>query len=384
MNSALISSRAWPYRIVRIVILSALGWWLVETCCLPGYAQFPPGEEWPKNDFSQRTVAMEEITSGGPSKDGIPAVDKPRFESAMAATHWLTPEEPVIVLALNNKVRAYPLQILIYHEIVNDEVGGVPVTVTFCPLCYSAIVFDRRLNGQTLDFGTTGRVRKSDLVMYDRQTESWWQQLTGQGIVGKYAGATLRKLPSTITSFEVFRSAWPSGRVLSRNTGFVRPYGNNPYTGYDNINSQPFLFDGVPDSRLPPMERVLAVELDDGQRVYPFSVLGKNQVINDALNGQAIVIFGKPDVLSAVDAAAIRNSQQTLMAAAYSRETDTGILTFRHEGKRFMDNETGSHWNIFGTAIRGKLKGQQLKPVDSGVHFAFAWLAFHPETDIYK
>jgi len=157
--------------------------------------------EWPRTDFSKRTVALDEIDSGGPPKDGIPAIDRPRFVTPAEARGWLDPREPVIVLELNGETRAYPLQILMFHEIVNDTVGGQPVTVTFCPLCNASIVFDRRVGGAVLDFGTTGKLRKSDLVMYDRQSESWWQQFTGKGIVGRHAGATLGLRSATIGPF---------------------------------------------------------------------------------------------------------------------------------------------------------------------------------------
>ena len=148
--------------------------------------------------------------------------------SPTAAGAWLKGQEPVINLALNGEHRAYPIQILIWHEIVNDQIGDRPVTVTFCPLCNTSIVFDRRLSDQTLDFGTTGNLRHSDLVMWDRQTELWWQQITGEAIVGELTGSKLTLLPSAIVSFEAFRRAYPEGQVLSRDTGFNRKYGENP------------------------------------------------------------------------------------------------------------------------------------------------------------
>ena len=158
---------------------------LVTAACLAAslaYAQSTRSTEWPKTDFSKTLVDLSEIQSGGPPKDGIPPIDEPSFDSADEADTWLDPREPVVVVSLNQQVKAYPLQILTWHEIVNDELGGVPISVTFCPLCNATIVFDRRLGERVLDFGTTGRLRKSDLVMYDRQTESWWQQFTGQAI----------------------------------------------------------------------------------------------------------------------------------------------------------------------------------------------------------
>ena len=140
---------------------------------------------WPDTDFSNRSIDLGEISSGGPPPDGIPAIDSPVFESVAEANTWLGPDWPIMFFENNGVARAYPLAILIHHEIVNDVVGDLPVSLTFCPLCNSTIAFDRRLSdGTVLDFGTTGNLRNSDLVMYDRQTRSWWQQFTGEAIVG--------------------------------------------------------------------------------------------------------------------------------------------------------------------------------------------------------
>ncbi len=216
-------------------------------------------------DFSRRRVAWDEIFSGGPPKDGIPAVDLPQYESIEVAAQWLEERDPVIVFEHNGEVRAYPQAILIWHEIVNDEVGGLPVSITFCPLCNASIAFDRRLtvDGEEFlfDFGTTGRLRNSDLIMYDRQTESWWQQFSGEGIVGRLAGAQLTFLASQVLSFEDFRQNFPDATVLARPTqesGLARSYGRNPYTGYDS-SATPFLFQGDLDGRLPALERVVGL-----------------------------------------------------------------------------------------------------------------------------
>ena len=225
----------------------------------------------------------------------------------------------MIVLTIADEVRAYPLQILIYHEIVNDKVSNVPVAITFCPLCNASIVFDRRVKGEVLDFGTTGRLRKSDLVMYDRQTESWWQQLTGVGIVGKHAGTILTQIPASIIAFEDFKKAYPAGRVLSRKTGYTRPYGRNPYRGYDRIGDMPFMFEHPTDKRLPAMERVISVRTGNQQRIYPYSVFSKEPVINDTLGDSAVVIFSKEGTLSVLDESQITESKTVPSATAYFR-----------------------------------------------------------------
>ncbi|MCK5646061.1 MAG: DUF3179 domain-containing protein, partial [Anaerolineales bacterium] len=255
--------------------------------------QFNP-DYWPETDFSKHSIEYSEIFSGGPAPDGIPAIDNPIFEDVGAADTWLGEDWPVMFFELNGDVRAYPLAILIQHEIVNDVVGDVPVTLTFCPLCNSTIAFSRTLeDGRVLDFGTTGNLRNSDLVMYDRQTTSWWQQFTGVGIVGELTGTQLEFLPSQIIAWSDFKENHPEGEVLSRETGFTRSYGTNPYAGYDTINSNPFFPVTGNDSRLLPKDRVVAVQVEGLDVAYPFSVLSELGVINDVVAGQPLVVFWK-------------------------------------------------------------------------------------------
>jgi hypothetical protein len=340
--------------------------------------------EWPKTDFAKRTVDLAEIASGGPPKDGIPAIDRPRFVAPPEAAGWLESDEPVIALRIAGDARAYPLQILTYHEIVNDTVGGRPVAVTFCPLCNASIVFDRRVGERVLDFGTTGRLRKSDLVMYDRQTESWWQQFTGTGIVGAYAGTRLATVPAEVVAFEEFRQAYPAGKVLSRATGYSRPYGRNPYRGYDRVGQNPFLFSDPVDPRLPAMERVLGVSVGEAHRVYPLSVLVTTPVVNDEFRGRPVVVLSRPGVRSALDAGRIAESRTIPAASAFERHVEGRVLTFAARDGRLVDRETGSEWNLFGEATAGPLKGKRLAPLEGGVHFAFAWLAFRPGSEVYR
>ncbi len=339
--------------------------------------------EW-KTDFAKHSVPLNEIMSGGPPKDGIPAIDAPNFDAIPAADKWLKSPEPVILVARADEARAYPLQILIWHEIVNDTVGGIPVAVTFCPLCNTSIVFDRRLDGRVLDFGTTGKLRFSDLVMYDRQTESWWQQATGEAIVGEMTGKQLTFLPAQIISWEVFKQTYPSGKVLNRKTGHSRPYGNNPYVGYDNINSSPFLYTGPKDGRLPPMERVVTVSLNGEDVAYPFSVMEKVRVVNDTAGGRPIVVLFTKGVTSALDGSSIPDSRDVGTAGVFERTLEGKALSFKTSGIRFVDTQTGSTWNILGVATAGPLEGKRLTPVVSGYHFWFSWAVFKPKTRIYK
>lgn len=239
----------------------------------PWAASDPPRDwasEWPRTDFSKATVPLMEIRSVI-AKDRIPAIDQPRFASAARAL-GLGENEPVITLAIGGEARAYPLRILTWHEIVNDTVGGVPVAVTFCPLCNSAIVFDRRLDGRVLSFGTTGKLRNSDLVMYDRETESWWQQYLGEGLVGALAGKKLTMLPMRVESVGRFKQRFPDGRILVPSDPEIRDYGRNPYARYDS-SAKPFLFDGPLPEGVPPLERVVVVDGD----AWTFSLLKKRR-----------------------------------------------------------------------------------------------------------
>jgi hypothetical protein len=343
-------------------------------------------------DFSKHSVPYSEILSGGPPKDGIPPIDAPHFIPVNEADEWLEGREPVVFVQVNNDARAYPIQILMWHEIVNDTVGGEPLIVSFCPLCNTAIAFKRTFNpstgsgqvGQVLDFGTTGRLRYSNLIMYDRQTESWWQQATGDAIVGEYTGAQLEFYPASIISWGDFKLQYPDGKVLSRETGFTRDYGRNPYFGYDNIGQTPFLFDGETPDQLPPMERVLTVELGNEAAAYPYKVLSKVNVVNDTVGGEEIVVFWTEGTASALDAASISAGRGIGAAVAYSRQLDGKILTFEFADGRITDEQTNSEWNIFGRAISGELAGRQLAPLVSINHFWFSWAAFKPETRIYQ
>ena len=339
--------------------------------------------DW-KTDFSRHTVPYTEIVSGGPLRDGIPPIDDPTFVAVEDAASWLGDQEPVIAFELDGDARAYPLQIMMWHEIVNDGVAGVPVTITFCPLCNSAIVFDRRLDGEVYDFGTSGKLRHSDLIMYDRQTHSWWQQFTGEGIVGELAGKRLTFLAAAIVSYSDFAAAHPDGKVLSRDTGFSRAYGQNPYLGYDRIDNPPFLLNGPSDGRLPPKERVVAVTLGEVDAAFPFAVLEQERVVNYTLNDQDLVVFFKPGTASALDGSRISAGRDVGATGVFSARLDGRRLTFRADREDIVDDETGSEWNILGKAVEGPLAGSELVPIVHGNHFWFAWGVFKPETKVYE
>jgi hypothetical protein len=347
---------------------------------------FPPSSllnsEW-ITQFDQRIVEWDEIRSGGPPKDGIPAIDDPTYESVEAARAWLSDRDPVIAFEHGGEVRAYPLAILIWHEIVNDTVGGLPVSVTFCPLCNASIVFSREFAGQTLDFGTTGLLRNSDLIMYDRQSETWWQQALGLAIVGDYAGQRLTFLPAQVVSFADYAAVYPQGDLLAR-PGAGRSYGNNPYAGYDSTGGRPFLFDGELDTRLGATVRVVGVQIDEAVRAYPFPVVAAAGAINDELAGMPIVVLHKAGTASALDERTISQGRDVGSSAVFDRQVGAQTLTFSgNDDGTFTDAETGSSWNILGQATAGPLAGEQLTRLVAFDHFWFAWAAFFPTTEIY-
>ena len=336
-----------------------------------------------KTDFSKHTVPLSEFRSGGPGRDGIPPIDKPKTVSQEEADTFLDDREPVLVVQQGQAVRGYPLQILIWHEIVNDELDARPIAVTYCPLCNSSVVFDRRVDDRVLTFGTTGNLRRSDLVMWDRQTESWWQQLSAQAVVGKLSGERLEVLPSQTLSWADFRRSFPDGDVLSRETGFERDYGRNPYVGYDERDSQPFLFDGQTDDRLPAKEYVLAVFVDeDKPLVIPFSRLVRERVVNAQSGGTPFVALYKEGVVSPLDNAAISRSEDIGTSAAFDRRLDRRTLEFRAVDGGYVDRQTASRWDITGRAIEGPLQGKRLRPLRHDQQFWFALAAFLPNAKI--
>ncbi len=340
-----------------------------------------------KTDFAEHSVPLDQFASGGPGKDGIPAIDHPRFVPVEAADRFLAGQEPVAVVALDGAVKAYPIQIMVWHEIVNDTLAGHPIAVTYCPLCNSTVAFSREVNGRTLSFGTTGNLRNSDLVMYDRQTESWWQQLTAEAVVGRLTGTKLDVLPSQILSWAQFKRLHPQGRVLSRDTGYQRPYGQNPYAGYDQPNSAPFAFSGQPDPKLPPKERVAAVKTGPRSAVvYPFSRLAREAPVNDHIAGKPAVVFFDPKVASPLDAPEVSLGRDVGTAAVFDRVIGGRTLSFEPEESpgTFRDRETGSTWDISGRATAGRLEGERLKQIRSDDQFWFALAAFFPRVEIRR
>ncbi len=329
-------------------------------------------------DFSRALISFDDIIAGGPPKDGIPSIDNPRFISVREADSWLTAQEPVILYRRGNVTRIYPLQILTWHEIVNDSVSGHPVAVTYCPLCNTGMVFDRRFAGDTLEFGVSGRLIYSNMIMYDRSRESWWIQATGQSIAGYHAGQQLRLLPSSMLSWADVREFYPDAEVLSRETGHQRDYGRNPYAGYDT-SVRPFLYQGpdVVSDGENPMERILSVYHDGDVRAVRYSELSQRGVMQFSVGDAEIVVFWSPGTASALDTPRIPDGRDVGSAAAFYLDEPHQSLVFERRNGNIIDTATGSHWHVTGRSTGGQHRGAELRAATAVEHFRFSWQAFH-------
>ena len=241
--------------------------------------------EFPRTDFARTTVPLEEIRDDGNFRDTIRSIDSPRFQAVSELTA-VGPLEPVLSLIINGDARAYPLRVLLWHEIVNDVVGSTPVLVSYCPLCNSGVVYDRRVDGAVLEFRNTGRIRHFDMVMYDQQSESWWQQFTGEAIVGERSGATMRILPARLESFDKFRQRAPNGKLLIPNNVMLHPYGETPYQSMDSewaTQSHAMLRERYPydlPEDMSPLERVVVI----GEEAWSLPLLrARGRVETDGL-----------------------------------------------------------------------------------------------------
>jgi hypothetical protein len=327
-------------------------------------------------DEEKSIVPLDQIVSGGPPPDGIPSIDNPKFVSVQEASKFLEDSELVLGININGDIRAYPLQILVWHEIVNDKVGGIPVAVTYCPLCFTNQVFNRTIDdGRVVaEFGTSGKLYNSNLVMYDRTSKSLWSQALAEGIVGKYAGTKLERVPFDVAYWKEWKQLYPDSKVLSRDTGSNRPYGADPYGDY-YTNSDVLFPVSNKDKRLGLKEIVVGFENKGQYKAYKLQEIENKKVINDQVNGKPIALF----------------SLYPFMIRAYDPMIEDGVqkmvLQFDYNAKNnnFIDKQTGSLWNFEGKAISGHMKGKQLTsrlPFDEG--FWFEWVAFHPKSALYN
>ncbi|MBI4174233.1 MAG: DUF3179 domain-containing protein [Candidatus Aenigmarchaeota archaeon] len=306
----------------------------------------------------KHTVPLNEILTVLP-KDAIPAIDDPKFVSASQAN--LNGEDIVLGLFFEGQARAYPLAIMNWHEIINDRINGKPVAVTYCPLCGTGIAFDSRIGGKETTLGVSGKLYNSDLVMYDRATESYWSQVSGEAIRGELAGQKLEQIHIETVRWKNWVKLHPDTLVLSRETGFSRNYDVNPYEGYDTSSAIYFPISSS-DSRLGPKERVAGIEIGGKFKAYPLSVVANRTVIHDEFNGKPLLIV---------------EDQNTYAVKIFERELNGQALTFEIRDRTLFD-QNGNAWNFDGSSSAGKLA--QLQTVEG---FWFAWAAFHPETELY-
>lgn len=353
---------------------------------------------WTNTDFSKRSINLSEIRSGGVGRDQIPpyypegyrypsdvsfglAGQAPHFTvqytDIETTNEYLPDEQQVIAVEVDGEAHAYPLLLLNNHEIVNTEIRGMPIAITFCPLCNASIVYERVVDGREYHFGVSGLLRNSDMVMWDHETESWWQQFTGEAIVGEMTGAQLNFVPSLVVSWGEFKAQYSDAKVLANQRG----YSTNAvsYTNYDQ-RGEAFLFDGEMDDRLFAMERVLGYHGQVGAIAYPLSTLAEVGVVNDRINNAPVVVFWQPGSVS-LFTQDIETGSAGLFSATLSDET---VLTFSYENTVITDDQTDSTWNIFGRATDGELAGTQLEPYFAYPHFWFAWAAFRPDTLIWE
>ncbi len=352
----------------------------------PQYFGLDWGTEW-----GLRLIDLEELSQGA-GRDAIPAISGPLYWTLEEASAVYTDNVPLVQVNINGDVRGFPLEILTWHEIVNDTIGGVPVAVTFCPLCNTAIAFESQIGDEIYKFGVSGLLRNSDLVMYDRNTESLWQQSSGRAIVGRMVGARLKYVPASVVTVGQLRSAYPDALVMSRDTGWDRPYGQNPYRGYDNPEEggpYTFFFDrDTIDERLPPAERVVSIEGPSGATIaYAWSTLEQERAVHDSFDGIDLVVFWTPGARSILDAGILRDGREVGTTAVFETALDGRVLTFGvnpsdESGQTFVDDQTGTVWDIFGRGVEGELAGSQLTRVIHSDHFWFAWQAFHPDTEV--
>lgn len=331
--------------------------------------------------FPDPLLEVDDLLSGGPPPDGIPALDDPAFETTEQTT-WLGADDPVLSLTVAGETRAYPLGIITWHEIVNDTVGGVPVAVTYCPLCNSGVAFERTVDGEETTFGVSGLLYADNLVMYDRATESLWPQLTGTASVGTRTGTKLEAIPMGVVGWSQFTAEHPGALVLSRDTGHDRRYGTNPYVGYDEPSSAPiFPLPGGADDRMLPKERVIGLGEGSAAVALRRSEVARLGVVAVEVDGAPVTVWHLPGQRSALGDEEITESEEIGTVAVLDPRLDGEVLDFTVGADGTVtDVGTGSQWNAFGRAVAGPLQGRRLAAVLHLDTFWFAWVAFQPDT----
>jgi hypothetical protein len=355
----------------------------------PAVTTFPEGpsalSHRNSDEFPEPLIDIGQIISGGPPPDGIPPIELPLFFDVVDVVDRLPLDEAVVALEINGDARAYPVRAMVWHEIVNDTVGGVPVSVTYCPLCNSAVTYERTIDGNVTTFGTSGLLFASALVMYDRATESLWTHFDGRAVVGVLTGSQLVARSSPLISWGDFIENYPTGKLLDWDaTGFRRDYGRNPYVGYDSPDGTPFLFRGALDDRAAAMQRIVGISLENESVAYALEVVssGEAKATNIDVDEAPLVIFWKAGQASALESVDLEGGRDVGSVGVFSRVVDGDTLTFTAAGDGFFDDDTGTRWSLTGDAVSGPLKGKRLDSVPHLDTFWFAWSTYQPETTL--
>lgn len=345
---------------VRIPVMITLG--IVVVILL--YFIFPGLNLAPSYGAERHFVPLDQIVSGGPPPDGIPAIDNPKFVPAKDAD-FDSNSSTVIGVYYNGQAKAYPLSIMVWHEVVNDIVGGKPLAVTYCPLCYSVVAYVREINGVPVTFGTSGRLYNNNLVMYDRLTRSLWSQIWGAAIAGNLTGYTLQRFPVDLVSWGEWHKLYPDSLVLSSETGYSRPYSADPYGGY-YANDQILFPLSHTDSRLALKKVVLGLTIESTTKAYSLDSLIKG-VIDDSLGSHRVTLL----------------IAENGWARVFNPVVDGRELHFVYSNGSFIDKETNSVWSYDGVALSGPLAGKLLPRYPTEAAFWFAWTAFNPDTQLF-
>lgn len=314
------------------------------------------------------------VVSGGPPKDGIPSIDAPDFLSREAADAFLREDDVVFGIDVNGDVRAYPQRILVWHEIVNDAFGDLQIAITYCPLTGSPLAFrSHDPGGAPVTFGTTGKLVNSNLLMYDRRTDSHWPQIFATAIRGSRRGEALEELPLVWTTWSRWRTAHPDSRVLGPNTGFLRDYGADPYGSYTPLSGYyasdqlwfPVLYRS---DRFPAKKVVYGLRHGGASLAIPLQEFRGIQVANVTVGGDPLALLydGTVDTIR-----------------AFGRRLEGQTLTLSAQPGRFVDAQTGTTWSAEGVALDGPFAGAALPPVNAFPVMWFAWYAFYPRTAVY-
>ena len=310
-------------------------------------------------------IPLDKIRGGGPPKDGIPSIDNPVFAD-VTKSQFMSNSDTVIGLEINGEAKAYPLFILVWHEIVNDEVGGVPVSVTYCPLCYTNQVFERIIDGTTVEFGTSGKLYNSNLLMYDRLTESYWSQALGMAVTGELTGYKLNLIPFDVITWGDWKTLHPDTMVLTTDTGHIRSYATDPYGNYYTEPRIMFPIEHE-DDRMHPKEIILGFNHENVYKAYKQSDVESMIIINDDVNENPVMLV----------------SLFPENTRAFNRTLDGKVLDFEYVENKIIDKQTNSEWSYAGLSISGQHNGKQLERLPMEPGFWFEWVAFHPETLIY-